>query len=240
MLIENCTYICTKGKCIAKSSGGGGSGNSPTPSETKNIENETIPDANEYFLHENISVTIFWIGEEASEENNFISNNQSAWDNNWTENYGGIDNPNNRTNYFPSDFTPLENPFYFALPYNDFNNGIRRENTDYIYWAREKSWDLLESMCKNQWIKIIKGNNTAYAQWEDVGPFEVNDSNYVFGESLPKNEINENAGLDISPAVRDFLNLEDIEKVDWQFINFSEVPEGPWKEIITTSQISWN
>jgi len=45
--------------------------------------------------------------------------------------------------------------------------------------------------------------------------------------------------LDVSPAVRDFLSLSDIDVVNWQFIDFSDVPDGPWTEIITTSQIYW-
>lgn len=78
----------------------------------------------------------------------------------------------------------------------------------------------------------------AYAQWEDVGPFEVDDADYVFGNSRPKNKINNNAGLDVSPAVRDYLGLEDIDIIDWQFVDFKDVPKGAWKEIITNSQIS--
>jgi hypothetical protein len=193
----------------------------------------------EYPLHENITAAVFWVGEEANKDNNFISNHQSAWDDKWEEHYGGIDNPNNRNGYFPAGFVPKENPFYFGLPYNDFDNGNRKLSSRGIYWAREKRWGKLESMCKNRWIKIIKGDNTAYAQWEDAGPFEEDDFAYVFGENLPKNKINHNDGLDFSPAVRDYLNLEDTDTIDWQFVDFSEVPDGPWKTTITYSQIFW-
>jgi hypothetical protein len=151
----------------------------------------------QYPLHKDITVTIFWIGEEGTDENSYIPNSQSAWDSNWKDHYGGIDDPYKRNGFFPKDFTPQENPFYFALPYNDFD-----------------------------------------AQWEDVGPFEEDDVDYVFGESKPKNTIN-NAGLDVSPAVRDYLGLEDIDIIDWQFVDFKDVPDGPWTEIITRSQISW-
>ncbi len=65
------------------------------------------------------------------------------------------------------------------------------------------------------------------------------DSDYVFGDALPTNEINNDAGLDVSPSVRDFLNLTDIDIIDWQFVDFDEVPDGPWKEIITNSKIYW-
>ena len=73
-----------------------------------------------YPLHENITATVFWIGEPGSEENGYIPNNSSAWDDLWLQHYGGVDDPSNRNGYFPANFTPKENPFYIALPYNDF------------------------------------------------------------------------------------------------------------------------
>ncbi len=48
----------------------------------------------------------------------------------------------------------------------------------------------------------------------------------VFGDALPSNDIINDAGLDVSPAVRDFLELNDIDTVDWQFVNFNDVPHG--------------
>ncbi len=193
-----------------------------------------------YPIHKNITVTIFWIGEEATSENGYIANTDSAWDDMWMEHYGGTDDPNNRNGYFPEGFIPHENPFYFALPYNDFKNGKRKPDAyNTVYWSREKVWGPYESMCKNRWIRIVKKGKVVYAQWEDVGPFGEDDKEYVFGNALPKNPINNHAGLDVSPAVRDFLGLLDIDKVDWQFVDESDVPFGPWKEIVTTSQIYW-
>ena len=65
--------------------------------------------------------------EDATDENNYIQNNQSAWDNNWKDHFGGIDDPYDRNNFYPGKFIPKENPFYFALPYNDFNINDERE-----------------------------------------------------------------------------------------------------------------
>ncbi len=188
------------------------------PEECREVEE--INDS-KYPLHKNISVTIFWAGEEAGEDNGFISNLQSAWDDRWLEH------------------SVNENPFYFALPYNDFDEDKRKSNSKNISWAKEKNWGELESMCKNRWIKIIKGENIAYAQWEDAGPFGEDDFDYVFGGNLPKNKINNNAGLDVSPSVMDYLKLGDIDSVSWQFVDFSEVPDGAWKTTITSSQIFW-
>jgi hypothetical protein len=191
-------------------------------------------------LHKNISTTIFWVGENASNENGNIPNLASAWDDMWMLNYGGVDTPDTRDAYYPADFTPNENPFYFALPYNDFdNNGNKKVDTaSYIPWATSSS-NKDESLCKNRWIKIIKGDSVAYAQWEDVGPFGEDDKEYVFGSSKPKNKINASAGLDVSPAIRDYLDLSDVDSVDWQFIDEKDVPNGPWKELVTNTNVNW-
>jgi hypothetical protein len=194
-----------------------------------------------YLLHKNITSTIFWVGEKASDDNDNISNSPSAWDDKWKEHYGGIDNPDKRAGFYPSKFIPKENPFYAALPYNDFNEKGNRKHTalSTVPWANGKPWQDNESLCKNQWIKIEKGDKVAYAQWEDVGPFGENDVNYVFGKSLPKNKENKSAGIDLSPAVKDFLNLDGMDKVTWQFVEEKDVPDGPWKNIITRSNIDW-
>jgi len=193
-----------------------------------------------YPWHDDIRATYFWIGESADSDNQYISNLSSAWDEDWVHHYGGVDDPKNRNQYIPSAFTPKENPFYFALPYNDFDdNGTRRTDAyDVVYWAGEKQWNDSESMLKNRWIEITKGDKTAYAQWEDTGPFVYNDSNYVFGDASPSNDANHDAGLDVSPAVKDYLNLlQGKNVVSWRFVDFSDVPDGPWKDVITTSQV---
>ena len=196
---------------------------------------------NTYPLHTNITTTYFWAGEEADADNKNISNLPSAWDEAWVLHFGGIDNPNKRSAYFPSGFTPKENPFYFALPYNDFDeNGNRKKEVyNLVPWAKAHDWKASESLLKNRWIKIIKGNKVAYAQWQDVGPFKEDDGAYVFGSAQPKSKTNQHAGLDVSPAVHDLLGLEDIDHVDWQFVDVGAVPDGPWKKVVTTSQIYW-
>ena len=77
----------------------------------------------------NIVTTVFWIGERPS-RNNPVPNRRSSWDKDWARNYGGFDDPNpaHRSNYIPVKFTPRQNPFYCALPYNDKSaNGHRPE-----------------------------------------------------------------------------------------------------------------
>jgi hypothetical protein len=203
--------------------------------------NDNVDDETSYDVHRNIKVTLFWIGEEPNENNGWISNSASGWDDKWLEHYGGVDDPSKRNGYEPANFTPTENPFYVALPYSDFDDeGMRRPDAlEIIPWADEKTWGAQESLCKNRWLKITKNGNIAYAQWEDVGPYIMDDSDYVFGNATPENDKYDEAGIDVSPAVRDYLGLALWDEVDWEFVDFEDVPDGPWKKIITTSQVYW-
>jgi hypothetical protein len=178
----------------------------------------------------NIVTTIFWIGEKPS-ENNPVPNRASSWDKEWTKNYGGVDDPApaHRSNYIPVKFAPRLNPFYCALPYNDkAKEGHRPEAPRVVPWFKEAYQGPAVSTCKGRWIAIRKGNRTAYAQWEDAGPFRTDHWQYVFGNERPKPNLNKGAGLDVSPAVRDYLGLQPTDVTDWRFVEFSEVPRGPW------------
>ena len=187
------------------------------------------------YSHTVIKTTVFWVGEPASKDNDFIANKASAWDEQWQEHYGGLDDPAHRTNYRPSTFTPKENPFYFALPYNDIDsNGNRKKSAASCPNSQAMSGQPY-SWCKNAWIAIRKDGMTVYAQWQDVGPNEEDDPGYVFGTSAPRNTFGEKAGLDVSPAVRDYLHLRDSDVADWTFVSEKEVAAGPWKQIITSS-----
>jgi len=102
------------------------------------------------------------------------------------------------------------------------------------------------SLLKNRWLRIGANNGRdCYAQWEDSGPYVYDDAAYVFGASDvgPRSRRARNAGIDVSPAVRDclgFAGLNDDENVvDWQFVEERDVPPGPWKRVVTTRQVFW-
>lgn len=186
-------------------------------------------------IHDNIITTIFWAGEAADASNAFISNAPSAWDGLWSDHYGGYDDPDHRNGYHPAGFTPKENPFYVALPYNDLDaNGKRKASA-----GNCPNTSNIISWCKNAWIKVTKGGKTAYAQWQDVGPMLEDDAAYVFGSARPSNVWGAKAGLDVSPAVRDYIGLSDVDTTSWSFVSAGSVPAGPWKDIVTTSQGGW-
>lgn len=177
-----------------------------------------------------IVTTVFWIGEKPT-ENNPVPNKASSWDTEWSKSYGGFDDPNpaNRSNYIPAKFTPRQNPFYCALPYNDkAKDGHRPEASRIVPWFSEAYQGPTVSVCKDRWVAIRKGNKIVYAQWEDAGPFRTDHWQYVFGNERPKPNLNKGAGLDVSPAVRDYLGLNETDVTDWQFVDFKDVPRGPW------------
>jgi hypothetical protein len=178
----------------------------------------------------NIISTVFWIGELPTEHNP-TPNTKSAWDQNWQQNFGGYDRPDKRDGFLPEGFVPSLNPFYIALPYNDVAKGgvHRPEASDVIPWFWESYQGDGISVCKGHWLAIHHDGKVCFAQWEDVGPFEVDHWQYVFGKEEPRANRNQSAGIDLSPAVRDFLNLKSGAMVEWRFTDARDVPNGPWK-----------
>ena len=143
-----------------------------------------------YPWRKNITATIFWIGEKPTARNP-TPNHASSWDTKWQQNYGGFDDPNPaaRTYGFrPKAFTPKQNPFYVALPYNDRIDWRRHkpEASRVIPWFRKYSPRPGKTVCKGRWLQIVYNNKVCYAQWEDCGPFTTTDWQYVFGNARPK------------------------------------------------------
>src|SRR5215469_9354040 len=176
----------------------------------------------------NIVATVFWVGEQAA-QGNPVSNLESAWDPSWVTHYGGEDSPDNRTNFLPVAFTPKQNPFYVALPYNDVDDHhTKPEAAKVIPWFNDSFVRDGQSVCKDRWIAIRHGKRICYAQWEDVGPFQIDHWQYVFGSERPRPNANHDAGIDVSPAVREYLGMSGMDSCDWKFVNSYEVPSGPW------------
>ena len=177
---------------------------------------------NYYPIHKNIMASVFWVWEGATASNAYISNKMSAWDEDWLEH------------------SKNENAYYFALPYNDFDeNWNRRLNSKKIPWYKLKKWKGNESIVKNRWVKIIANWKIAFAQWEDVGPLEENDFEYVFWDSTPKNTFWLKAWIDLSPKLASYLGIDWSWIVDWNFIPEYCVNNKIFKEKITNSNINW-
>jgi hypothetical protein len=204
-----------------------------------------------YLAHRSIIASVFWVGEEANKANDYIDNLSSAWVSDWVGAFGGVDTPNERNpdnQYLPLSFTPKENPFYLALPANEYDeNGLLPGAREASPWSKE----VVEngSLFKNRWVLVTRtlpdGHQaTCFGQWEDVGPNNPNQHDYVFGEAEVDNQYGLGAGIDISPAVAICLQFEgDIANasaiVEWIFVDEEDVPYGPWSEIVTTSGPKW-
>jgi hypothetical protein len=182
------------------------------------------PQCRDYCMHENIQITEFWVGEPIG-GGSTEDNNLSCWDDDWREHYGCYDDPYCRKDHYPCCCIPKENPFYVCVPYEKITgkDGV---------------------VMKNRWVEINFNDKTAYAQVEDCGPYVYDDWRYVFECEKPKNKRANGTGMDVSPATWGYLgfqkpNTDDPRnKVDWKFIDFECVPDGPWKKIITTRGVN--
>jgi len=186
-----------------------------------------------------ITATIFWVGEQPAGRN-LTPNCKSSWDQKWAINFGGYDDPNpagriaNHTTgeFRPKAFIPKLSTFYIALPYNDVKGwgAHKPEAPRVIPWFSRMRPAPGKTVLKGRWVQIYFGGRSCYAQWEDCGPWNTDDWEYVFGSKPPKTTENGGAGIDLSPSVRDYLILRSGQKVHWRFVEASQVPYGPWKK----------
>ncbi|MQA07577.1 MAG: hypothetical protein GEU98_03315 [Pseudonocardiaceae bacterium] len=217
--------------------------------------------AGHYPWHTDITATTFWVGEifdpHAADGSQVIS----AYDGQWMRHYGGCDgvvrqdecHTEQRTaenGYFPTSMTPKENPFYLDLPFNDVGDPVAfRQRAEVVPWADEPEYaqhadDRGFSFMKNRWVEITRDGRTCYGQIQDAGPGEYRDAEYVFGSDdvRPANERYGGAGMDVSPALNGCLGFSELngknDRVDWRFVDDVDVPDGPWKTLITTRQVS--
>jgi TonB family protein len=179
----------------------------------------------------NVVTAVFWVGEKQG-AGKTSPQHQSVWDKYWLKNFGGVDDPepSARHDYIPISFVPRQNPFYCALPYNDVERGqFKPEAPIVIPWFNQVHTVPGQSVCKDRWIAIRRGDRICYAQWEDCGPFRTDHFQYVFQNERPTANASHGAGLSVSPAVRDHLGLASTDVADWRLVEVSDVPPGPWR-----------
>ncbi len=175
--------------------------------------------------------TVFWVGEGATPDSGYIDNYGSYWDANWMKHFGGVDTPHKRKGYHPARFTPKQNPFYVALPFAEVDEDGKLKP---IAKKIPGFGVTKEPLTRNRWVEIRYRGKSCFAQWQDVGPSETGDFDWVFGSAKkPKNRQGLKAGLDISPATAQYLGIEDSDRTEWRFVEAANVPDGPWKEIVT-------
>jgi hypothetical protein len=143
----------------------------------------------------------------------------------------------------PCGFIAKENPFYVALPYAEYDStGSMKSSVSQVPWYSHGEINApgTAPFLKNRWVAVRYHDHVCYGQWEDVGPNGEDDVSYVFGKTKPTNTFGERAGLDISPAMWKCLGIYDNTETEWSFVDASEIPEGAWKDVVTSSRISWH
>ncbi|GAC1586228.1 MAG: hypothetical protein NVS3B20_15430 [Polyangiales bacterium] len=210
------------------------------------------PGHRKYPPHRTVLATVFWVGEPPTKENGCMANFTSAFDYDWIGGYGGCDGGPSRVQdrdgfNRPAGFTPAENPYYFALPYGTNDRAPWREEIPWLEDCADAR--SIRHAVKNRWIGVRSGERICYGQWEDVGPFCADDVEYVMGYAGPRNDGSQcdtdakgtgtKSGLDLSPAMSLCLGHQrfDMFEADWWFVDDADVPNGPWKKIVTTSPV---
>jgi hypothetical protein len=175
-----------------------------------------------------IITTMFWIGEGGSSIS-ATDNIGSAWDENWRSHNRGNDDPEDRNGFASADHASTINPFYVALPFNDLAYPDKARYWVPRNWHRPNEDGKQVSACKDRWVCIKNANGRlCYAQWEDVGPLRSDHAEYVFGDERP--DTYTRAGLDISPAVAQYLGIDGNRRAitSWRFVDEEDVPPGQW------------
>ncbi|MCE0523719.1 MAG: hypothetical protein LV480_12505 [Methylacidiphilales bacterium] len=176
-----------------------------------------------------IITTMFWIGE-GSTPLSSTTNVESSWDEDWLPNNHGSDSPYNRNGYASGSHASTLNPFYVALPFNDLAFPDKAREWLPRGWYRPPKDGRQVSACKDRWVWIKNAQGrSCFAQWEDVGPLRYDHAEYVFGDERPIGLGDDHAGLDVSPAVAQYLNIDGKNRItSWRFVDAEDVPPGDW------------
>ena len=141
----------------------------------------------------------------------------------------------------PCGFTPLQNPFYFALPYGEFDaNGNVKPSAAEIPWYNGEDLSAPLSILKNHWIEVVHDGNTCFGQWEDVGPNGEDDLRTCSGPSDDRsNTFGAKAGARCVACALE-VPWHDRQRHHLLAVRRRECClSRPWKDIITSSGISW-
>ncbi len=171
-----------------------------------------------------VVTTVFWIGEGAIGDGS-TTQVSSAWDQNWRDNNGGVDTPGSRDGYGPAGHAFQVNPFYVALPFNDLAWPDLAKEWVPTNWKRPSKNSRRVSGCRGRWVQIKNAaGKSCFAQWDDVGPGRTDAVEYVFGDD----DAGSRPGLDISPAVAQYLGIDGRAITSWRFVDEEDVKPGEW------------
>ena len=159
----------------------------------------------------NIVTTVFWIGEQPT-ANNPVPNNEKFLGCELDLQLRRLRQPGcleSRATTSRSLSSRGRIRFMCALPYNDVTHGqFKPEAALVIPWFKQSYTEPGQIGLQGSLARDPQRQSVCYAQWEDCGPFRTDHFQYVFQNERPKPNLNRGAGLDVSPAVRDYLGLQ--------------------------------
>jgi len=109
---------------LATSSPGTGASVPPSSFATSSNPPMTEASVDVIPLETNVAATPFWVGEEHVTRKT-LTQYASPWEKYWLKSFGGVDGPEPTAsgNNISISFVPHQNTFYYALPYNDVEQG---------------------------------------------------------------------------------------------------------------------
>jgi hypothetical protein len=220
------------------------------------IKHYNIPIINAGTRPKSAIASTFYIHEPAGSSNAGISNVPTAWDDLASKDYGvpdgwgpinGVSGPTfKRRGLCPAAGIPKEGLAYVAIQVVDHDGRIYKKAFPWVKYAarflpqlrkfKDGHFADWQSPFKNLWVEVHYHGLVAYGQVEDTGPSKFTDGRaadfpYVFGRARhTKNRYGLHAGIDLSPALTDYLGTDGGARVTWRIIPSDLVPNGWWKD----------
>jgi len=175
-----------------------------------------------------IVTTVFWVGEQAGGNNR--SKLQKFLDFNWSENYAEPILRFQRTaQLHPNCFYSQAKPLLLCFTVHDVTHGqFKPEAPLVIPWFKHEYRGRGSRYAEIDGLPFVRQSHLLCAMGR-LRSVSHDHFQYVFGNERPKPNLNHGAGLDVSPAVRDYLGLAPTDVTDWQFVEVRDVSSGPWR-----------
>ena len=126
-------------------------------------------------------------------------------------------NPGRAANdFFPTQMTPKQNPFYLDLP-------------------------VIDRSLKNRWVQLQKDGVPVMARSRTPVRRSTTTPPTSSATPVPRTPGSTAPASTSRPALNGCLGFSQLngasDRVDWRFVEQSDVPAGPWTRIITTNPV---
>ena len=189
----------------------------------------------------NITATVFWVGEDATERNP-VANHKSSWDSAWKESFGGFDNPDplHRTMDFgPRLSSPGRIPFMWPFPTTTSARGAQAGGLPRHPLVPPKFSGKGQSVCKGRWVQIIYNKRSCFCPMGGLRPVHHGRTGPTSLATSPRQHAQQGSRNRHFPAVRDYLGIPGgTAIVHWRFVEFYRIPAAPGPSGETTTPLS--